>query len=686
MKLLILLLSCASLTLMADSKKTYDLSNIHTLAEKDVYDIIPEKCSSYLTPYHNREYWQKYSGCKTEEELAKYILRVQAFLNKLTKNGKWVPDFINGAPSLAGNIVNLRKAARPLYCLTVLECLKNDGKQVPQIIQIIEAMLKVDCWIPPAHGALKNKKENYKSFEHASAQVMQAVAFVFYILDDKLPTELRERFVKHVKTWMVNPYLERVKQLEETGRFDGRGFWWFNGVTNQNVMDHYLMLSTISKVIPDRSIRAKIIHSSLHQIPKYLNMYKDDAYCVEGTSYWETGFGNYIKCAEEILFITNKRINLYKGSEKLNSIARFLLNSEIKSDFYPSFGDGGGSPRRPQKYPYMTSILYARCGFDEYRNDYIKHIMNPKIYLSRLIHRGRQLNIAENSNLRPQVSQPEHRLFHYFDKEGVVISRGKNCSDNQLSLAVKAGNNGWPHGHMDTGSFGIWVNTSQVICDPGCPVYYLVRNSKLVKEKKYDKNIDAANSFGHPVPVVNGKYQDYGKKFYGKITKCILNDKQSTIVIDLKHAYPTDCGIKSLIRTFIHDRTTNTITLTDEVELEKPGTFGSALLTYGSIAKSDENYVFKEQGKELKVSFDAKRDEGGFWNQFTGLFSSNVTLKFSQQKLQWPMVQAHPGIPNNTLFGPVNVDKQPTRFYYEFSKLSKKFKITTKFSVANNGN
>ena len=58
------------------------------------------------------------------------------------------------------------------------------------------------------------------------------------------------------------------------------------------------------------------------------------------------------------------------------------------------------------------------------------------------------------------------------------------------------------------------------------------------------------NSFGHPVPIIDGKLQPAGGKARGTIINTDFTDDVDTVVIDMKNAYYQVEGLTSLVMPF----------------------------------------------------------------------------------------------------------------------------------------
>ena len=109
--------------------------------------------------------------------------------------------------------------------------------------------------------------------------------------------------------------------------------------------------------------------------------------------------------------------------------------------------------------------------------------------------------------------------------------------------------------------------------DPGKEVY----TARTFSDRRYESKM--INSYGHPVPVVDGALQREGGAFKAKVLRTEFSDERDTIEYDLTKAYKT-ANLKSLIRKVVFDRKKNTVEVEDDVEFVKPSSFEVPIVTY----------------------------------------------------------------------------------------------------------
>ena len=185
-------------------------------------------------------------------------------------------------------------------------------------------------------------------------------------------------------------------------------------------------------------------------------------------------------------------------------------------------------------------------------------------------------------------------LRSYFDEVGVLVCRPGENSASRMSAAIKAGGNR-SHSHNDVGSFVISMDGGQPVGDPGGHHAY---DNQTFGPKRYEKQI--LNSFGHPVPVVDGQLQIDATTITPKVVKTQFSADEDRISIDLTEAYEVS-ALKKLTRNLTYSRKSGGgVSIDDHVIFTKPATFEIALSTRWKIEQTGPNSLeFTDSGKKL---------------------------------------------------------------------------------------
>lgn len=135
-----------------------------------------------------------------------------------------------------------------------------------------------------------------------------------------------------------------------------------------------------------------------------------------------------------------------------------------------------------------------------------------------------------------------------------------------------------------------------LICDPGGEVY----TARTFSGQRYESKV--LSSFGHAVPVVDGKLQRTGVDARGVVLQTHFSETEDTLKLDLRSAYPAK-GLRKLERTFSFRRgETPSLAVTDGFEFEAPGNFETALVTWGDWKRAGADAIVITDGdKSLRV-------------------------------------------------------------------------------------
>jgi hypothetical protein len=152
------------------------------------------------------------------------------------------------------------------------------------------------------------------------------------------------------------------------------------------------------------------------------------------------------------------------------------------------------------------------------------------------------------------------------------------CADS-LYAAIQGGYNARPHGHHDIGSYCIAIGDDavEVMGDPGNVKYDL----DTFGPRRFENPM--RNSFGHPVPRVDGHLQSGGAMSLAKVVSTSFSDDRDFVEYDMKDAYRDATKLVSLTRSLEYVRSENRVVVTDKVAFSEAGRFETALTTFGGV-------------------------------------------------------------------------------------------------------
>ncbi|MDR1498460.1 MAG: heparinase II/III-family protein [Puniceicoccales bacterium] len=492
-----------------------------------------------------------------------------------------------------GNRVNFQLARshkfRRITVFALAECLENKGRFIAPLERTIRSICDEPSWLLPAHDGnaeVYDGKTIYIDLVSADTSFELALASLW--LGEKLSPEIRKLIRDNVERRTLIPYENAVK----SGR-KGRN-WWIDGTNNWNSVCHAGVVGTALALIEDPARRAWFIAASERFMSPYFRGFTPDGYCSEGMGYWNYGFGNFVELAEIVYQATSGKVDFLQ-MPKVRNCALFGFRMEVSPELYAAFADCSITAKpSPQLAKYLSQRL--QFGFSKYEKyqDRVGSLKTTGVFCFP--------NSATRTSRAPATDTPLASLRTEFPDAGVFIFRPKPGETKQLAVASKGGHNAEHHNHNDVGSFTVMYAKTTPVLDPGGEVY----TRRTFGNNRYDS--DLLNSFGHPVPVINGHLQRTGRKAKGEVIAKKFTDEKDSYTINYASAYGLK-EIKKLERTFEFTRAEqgkpNSLTVTDEIELQPTGTVETALLTYEpwetQKSSSGENEILLRIGEENKA-------------------------------------------------------------------------------------
>ena len=407
-----------------------------------------------------------------------------------------------------------------------LERGEGEGRFLPKIAEYLDAFSASRTWTINAHDPrLVSFNGEHPVVELGSARIGRDVAEALGLFAEKLPPETVRKVRTELERRVFAPYLETAGEVKDGRKISLKEHWWFHTSNNWNAVVHSLVARAALKYYPFGSPeRRLIVDSAVAAMPYFLAGFTDDGYCSEGAGYWNYGFGHFLELGLALREAPEK-IDLF-ADPRTRVIAEYGFTYKLTARISPLFADGGGTP--DEKF----------------------------LSLCRGIWPGIDTGSLTRTTMFP-VAQ-------------VYISRGVAGG---LSVGLKGGHNDEFHNHDDVGSYNIAIGDTIVTGDVGGEVY----TRRTFSKDRYESKV--LNSYGHPVPRVNGHLQGTGRQYRASVIEATAGEKCDRFTLDLTRAY--DCPeLVSLVRSFDIDRS-GKIVITDKVKFLKPSSFEDPILTLG---------------------------------------------------------------------------------------------------------
>jgi len=486
-----------------------------------------------------------------------------------------------------------RHSRMPQFVLA--ECIENRGRFLPAIETAIRAISSEKTWTYPAHDRdLRNFSGRVRDIDLAVANESWNLATADYWLADKLSGEVRKLIRDQLEQRTFGPFEASVK----TGK---PRHWWLTHTNNWTAVCLAGVNGAALAVIDSPQRRAFYVAAAEKYVQNFLRGFPADGYCTEGVGYWNYGFGHYVMLAETIHQATGGKLDLLAGP-RIEQIARFGTRMDILPGIYPAFADC--SPGA-QPDGQLMAFLSRRYGFG------LKEVEQRGLLLAagpstRLFGLG-LFGFANSATAVPAAEgpPPPKPLRDWFPDAGVLVCRPAPGAKPGFGAALKGGHNDEHHNHNDVGSYLIALGRQTPLVDPGAEVY----TARTFSSKRYVSNV--INSFGHPVPRVAGRLQRTGRSAAGKVLNTEFTDRADTLVLDISAAYDVK-PLKKLVRTFVFSRQDRGgLTVIDEVELDGPQSFGTALITFSKWKRLSPNRLLVGEGAAA-VQVEISAEGGAF--------------------------------------------------------------------------
>lgn len=466
--------------------------------------------------------------------------------------------------------------------LVLAELLEGEGRHLEAVRALVRAILAERTWVMSAHDY---EGTAFSGRAHpidlgVAMRSWQLAAVVQLLGEEALGPALAEevRAMLAVRAW--EPYLAECDAARPQP-----GPWWARETNNWNAVCHAGVVASGLMLDHDRARRAELVAAALRFLPNYLAGFTDDGYCSEGLGYWSYGFSHYFWLAELLHRASAGRIDLLRDA-KTERIARFPARFEIVGGTYPAFAD---SDLKVRPNWSLVAQIQARYGG-----------LPTRLYAPVKPWRGRDLySVALAASRLENLPAGDPSSFvarDFFPLAGVLVARHPN--PEALHLALKGGHNAEHHNHNDVGTYVVTVGAVPVALDPGLEIY----RKSTFGPNRYESPV--LNSFGHPVPVVDGRLQETGRAAAARILRHEFGETIDSISFDLSAAYAVP-HLRRLEREFRYDRTdAGTVAVTDLAEFSRPARFETAVLTFGAIARTADGLRLEREGRALEVAID----------------------------------------------------------------------------------
>lgn len=412
--------------------------------------------------------------------------------------------------------------------LAIAYWLTQDEKYKKPLTDLIFHICDEFTWCLPAHSLIYEgitAPEMIEKIDLRQAETANLLTDIMAIVGDRLPDYAAQRVEYEIRRRIIKPICEQEFHWQKESCKTNWAAVCSGGVAA--ALLRYGTEEEINRAMP--SLYTAIEH--------FLEGFNDDGCCMEGYGYWTFGFGFFVIFATLVREYTGGEVDYFKR-EKVKQIACFSSKARLGKTKVASFSD---SPTDFFVCPGLMSYLKKLYG------DCIKR---PSLE-NKLKTSGNLYVIKDLLWFDADYKEDEFKNeTYYLSGAQWFVKRTEN-----YSFAAKAGHNDEPHNHNDIGSFIIVTPDEQMpLADFGSATY----DAKTFDLKYRFKMVQNA-SFGHSLPIINGKYQKEGREFLAADVKA----NENSFSLDISKAYENGL-IKSLYRSF--ELKEDRIILTDKAD------------------------------------------------------------------------------------------------------------------------
>jgi hypothetical protein len=465
----------------------------------------------------------------------------------------------------------------PLIPLVLAECVEYDQRSIERITAAVQGLLDQPTWILPAHDRQLIAYRNGSFFvDLNAAEVADTLALTIYLLDAKLPDELKKKVRAALEARVFAPFRASISGKHLPGHK------WLMDHTNWNAVCLEGITSAALTVIPDKIDRARFVWAAKVYIQNYLDGFPDDGYATEGIGYWNYGFGHFLELREKLVRATSGQLDLFMAP-KARQVAMFGARFSMFSSNAALFGDAPPSSR-----PDHDTLVYVDRAFGSSLSGFTQFSEAARL-LTLFPDRVTPVPVRG----QPSTEDPRRQ---YFPSSGVLVARPASGTQMKLATTIKAGGN-TTHSHNDIGSYVIGMGAEQPAGDPGGVKYY-DRNS--FSPERYQSKV--FNSYGHPVPVIDGQLQSNATTIQLPPPVTRFTDEIDEYQLDMRSAYASS-RLEKLARVLRYSRGgKGSVEVTDRFLFKMPSSFETAITTRGTVIRLEADEVELSSGSERVIA------------------------------------------------------------------------------------
>lgn len=473
-----------------------------------------------------------------------------------------------------------------LNALVLAECVEDSGRFTDQIINGIFSICEESGWqLPPHNTYIRDTPQlplpdiTHPVLDLFACETGAVLATASYLLSDKLnliSPFITERINYELQNRVFTPYLNEH-------------FWWMGN--GKEPMNNWTIWCTQNVLIAsflnctDSEFLRNVFMKACRSADYFMDEYGEDGCCDEGAQYYRHAGLCLFGTIEVLNSVTNGHFSSLYKEKIIRNIASYIMNVHVEGEYYVNFADCSPIAGRSGVREYLFAKKTENTDMMHYAAEDFKAGVKQTLLLQNESNLYYRLQNAYAINEIKEISKEEQSASTdrdiYYPSVGVFIT----C-DNTLYLAAKAGDNDDSHNHNDTGSITVYKSGQPLLIDVGVENY----TKKTFSPDRYD--IWTMQSAYHNLPTINGIMQKDGSDFRAENVNYTFSKDESSISMELAHAYPSDAGITSFIRCarLIKGKE---IIITDTYSFSEPDRSDAvlSLMTYEPVTVSEQDNI-----------------------------------------------------------------------------------------------
>lgn len=371
---------------------------------------------------------------------------------------------------------------------------------------VMEDICQEECWALPAHVDRKGDPDWRITVELFACETAQTLSEIADRLKEELPARLRDKVIREVERRVLEPFFDSEVPYRN----------WECTEMNWNAVCAGSIGSVCLHLMREDAGRLEpALRRVCDGISWYIKGFAEDGVCMEGLGYYTYGMAYFVNFAQELYEYSGGKWDLFCGNwgefeagkeDKRTRIAQFPAKCFFPDGRTLSFSDGFSRDTFRVGLLSVLAMHYPGVSFPDLSRGAGLHGDSCYRFVSLkmdMLYTGKYLSLLKKNNRQEKQQEKGQERTNAF----YILPSAQWCigySKNGAGFACKGGNNNEPHNHNDIGHFLYEAGGVMFLTDLGCGEY----TKEYFSDGRY--RILCNNSFGHSLPVLDGKGQCAG--------------------------------------------------------------------------------------------------------------------------------------------------------------------------------